>query len=75
MQPYANRSGDSGVVAFEVGRGWIKVEFANGTTYLYNAFEPGPAAVAEMQRLAKAGEGLSTYVSRVVKNRYAKKLG
>lgn len=75
MRRYANLSGDSGVVAYECGHGWITVEFRDGAAYLYNANEPGPAAVAEMQRLAKAGEGLSTYVSRVVKGRYAKKLG
>jgi hypothetical protein len=74
MQRYANRSGDSGVAAYEIGRGWITVEFNEGATYLYNAHEPGPAAVAEMQRLAKAGQGLSSYISRDVQTRYAKKL-
>ncbi len=74
MQRYANRSGDSGVTAYEIGRGWIVVEFVEGATYFYNAHEPGPAAVAEMQRLAKAGQGLSGYISREVKDRYAKQL-
>lgn len=74
MQRYANHSGDSGVAAYEIGRGWITVEFAEGATYFYNAHEPGPAAVAEMQRLAKAGEGLSRYISREVRDSYAKRL-
>lgn len=74
MQRYANRSGRSGVVAYEIGRGRISVEFVEGSVYLYDASRPGAAVVTEMQRLARDGQGLSTYISRVVKDRYARRL-
>lgn len=74
MQRYANRSGSSGVRAFELGPGWILVEFTEGSVYRYDAQTPGAPVVAEMQRLARAGEGLSTYISRQVQGRFARKL-
>ena len=74
MQRYANRSGDSGVVAYELGPRRIAVEFVDGSVYLYDARRPGAAAVAEMQRLAGAGLGLSSYISRFVRTNYARKL-
>ncbi|KQW45544.1 MULTISPECIES: hypothetical protein [unclassified Roseateles] len=74
MHRYANRSGDSGVVAYGLGPGWITVEFAEGHVYLYDQGKPGAAAVGEMQRLAQAGRGLSSYISRAVRQNYAKRL-
>jgi hypothetical protein len=74
MQPYANRSGDSGVVAYEMGRDRIDVQFTNGATYRYDARRPGAEAVAEMQRLARAGRGLSGYIARVVQGNFARRL-
>ncbi|MBW8846534.1 MAG: hypothetical protein JF607_16340 [Burkholderiales bacterium] len=74
MQRYGNRSGDSGVVAYELGPRRITVEFVDGSVYLYDASRPGATAVAEMQRLAAAGLGLSGYISRFVRSRYARKL-
>lgn len=74
MQRYGNRSGNSGVAAYDIGSGRISVEFVEGSVYLYDEGRPGAAVVAEMQRLARAGEGLSSYISRVVKGNYAGKL-
>ncbi|MGQ3054787.1 MAG: hypothetical protein ACT6S0_23615 [Roseateles sp.] len=71
---YANRSGDSGVVAYGLGSGWITVEFAEGHVYLYDQGRPGAAVVTQMQRLAQAGQGLSRYISRNVRQNYAKRL-
>ncbi|MET0225476.1 MAG: hypothetical protein ABW187_03455 [Dokdonella sp.] len=69
MQPYANRSGKSGVVAFDCGDGFIVVEFVAkdgeaGQRYRYTVKSAGAAAIAAMQRLAKAGRGLSTYIAQ-----------
>ena len=73
MERYENVSGQSGVVAYEIGPGHIAVEFVDGWVYLYTARSTGAADVAEMQRLARSGSGLSTYISRFVKERYARK--
>jgi hypothetical protein len=74
MQPYKALDGDSGVVSFEIGDGWIKVEFQTGGGYLYNSSAPGALHVAEMQRLATLGDGLNTYINKYVRDAYAEKL-
>jgi hypothetical protein len=73
-QPYKDIHGDSGVAAYEIGPGSIKVQFAYGGTYLYNSSAPGAALVAEMQRLAQTGGGLNTYINKHVRRNYAAKL-
>ena len=75
MQRYANRSGHSGVVAYELGPGSITVKFAGGERYLYDADSPGADHVARMRALARDGQGLSTYISQHVREHYARKLG
>ena len=74
MERYANRGGDSGITGYELGQGQITVQFSDGSQYLYNSQHPGPAVVAEMQRLAVAGVGLNSYISRIVRKNYAQKL-
>jgi hypothetical protein len=64
VQPYRNLAGNSGVAAFEILRDGIKVRFANGATYLYDDHVPGQARVEKMKQLARAGRGLSTYISQ-----------
>jgi hypothetical protein len=74
MQPYRDLRGDSGIVAYEVDRGWIKVQFKHGGTYLYDATAPGTVHVAAMTRLARAGDGLNTYINEHVRKNYSQKL-
>ena len=74
MQRYLNRSGDSGVVAYELGPASIAVRFVDGSVYVYDAKQPGAAEVDEMKRLAQAGRGLSGYIGQIVQKKFAKKL-
>ena len=74
MQRYKNLSGESGVLAYEIGDRAITVRFSGGDRYLYTDQSAGADNIAEMQRLATLGSGLSTYISQVVKDRYACKL-
>lgn len=74
MKRYTARSGDAGVAAYESGEGWIKLRFRHGGTYLYTDTCPGAEHVAQMQRLAAAGAGLTTYVNQHVREDYAEKL-
>jgi hypothetical protein len=74
MQRYANLSGDSGVSKFQIVPGAIVIEFEQGPVYLYTEQSAGAANVAEMQRLAKAGRGLSSFISRRVKDKYERKI-
>ena len=74
MQRYANTSGKSGVRAYEIGERAIAVEFEGDDTYLYTYGSAGRLRVETMKRLAKAGKGLSTYISREVKEKFAEKV-
>jgi hypothetical protein len=74
MKPYKNLQGGSGVRAWEAGRDYIKIGFVGGDVYLYTDAVTGRAHVDRMKQLAKEGRGLSTYISRYVRERYAEKL-
>ena len=75
MERYRNLTGDSNVVAYQLGAGTITVQFATGTyrNYVYDATAPGAATVAELSRLAIEGRGLNSYIIRVIKKDYAHK--
>jgi hypothetical protein len=74
MRPYEDSSHGSGVSAFETGDDFIVVRFKSGEMYVYDHLSTGRAAVEKMKRLAVSGRGLSTYISREVRENYAKKL-
>lgn len=73
MERYKDLSGDSGVVAYEIGKGSIVVLFRNGWYYRYTNRSAGAANITQMQRLAEAGHGLSTFISQSVHERYEDK--
>lgn len=73
MVRYENLSGDSGVVAYEPGQGSIVIEFRDGWKYEYDEDSAGVEAIATMLRLAREGRGLSAFVSRSARERYARK--
>lgn len=74
MVAYANRGGDSNVVSYEIGPGRIIVSFSDGSAYLYTDQSTGPDHIACMHRLARAGEGLGSFITRSVGKNYASKL-
>jgi hypothetical protein len=74
MQRYGNRSRESGVVAYDIDAGQIIVQFRNGDRYLYTEDSAGAANIARMQELARAGRGLSSFISQHVHDRYARKI-
>ena len=74
MQRYGNQSRDSGVVAYDIDAGQIIVQFRNGDRYLYTEDSAGAANIARMQELARAGRGLSSFISQHVHDRYARKI-
>ena len=74
MQRYGNHSRESGVVAYDIDAGQITVQFRNGDRYLYTEDSAGAANIAKMQELARAGRGLSSFISQHVHDRYARKI-
>lgn len=75
MTPYKNLSGHSGIVAYAIFEDAIHVRFRDGDepNYLYDAASVGPAKLATMKRLAQAGRGLATFISRTVRDAYARR--
>ena len=65
MTSYKNLGGDSGIVAYEIGDGAIAVEFSKGTytQYGYTNASAGHHNIAEMQSLARAGQGLNAFIN------------
>lgn len=41
MERYANRSGDSGVVAYEIGKEYLLIQFTSGAIYDYTNSSAG----------------------------------
>lgn len=74
MTRYKNLGGNSGVASYEIGEGSITVEFKTGAIYLYDNAHTGSANIAEMQRLAVAGQGLNSFIATNVRTNYARKL-
>ena len=74
MERYKNIGKDSGVAAFEIGQDSITVQFNDGAVYLDNTQSAGVANIAELKLLALAGQGLNSFISSVVRKRYAQKV-
>jgi hypothetical protein len=74
MEQYGNLGGNSGINAFEIGNGSIKVEFNDGSIYLYTNASAGSTNITIMHSLAMRGQGLNTFISKTVKKGYASKL-
>lgn len=72
MERYRNEEGNSGVRAFEAGKDYVLIQFVTGEIYLYTNNVTGPKNINAMKRLAKAGRGLSTFISQHVKDKYAR---
>ncbi|RPI95407.1 MAG: hypothetical protein EHM40_03400 [Chloroflexi bacterium] len=74
METYKNLGGDSNISAYEIGIESIKVQFRDGSVYLYNCQSAGQGNIEQMKRLAVAGEGLNSFIMRNVRKAYAAKL-
>lgn len=75
MTPYKNLSGHAGVVAYAITDDAIHIRFRDGVepNYLYDTASVGKADLQTMKRLAQAGRGLTTFISRNVGERYARR--
>ena len=70
MKTYGRLSGESGVLAYSLEKDAIEVKFVDGRVYRYSHASAGPEHIARMKVLAKEGKGLSTYISKYVRERY-----
>jgi hypothetical protein len=63
MKPYRNRNRDAGVVAYDYGPDWIRLQFSRGETYEYLAKDIGRTNLKTMKHLADSGDGLTTFIN------------
>ena len=70
MRQYGGNGKKHGVLAFEIGPDSIDVEFTSGWIYHFSYQKPGQPRVEKMKELAESGHGLSTFISKHVKNRF-----
>jgi len=75
MENYKNLGGDSNVAAYEIGSDSVKVQFRDGSIYTYTYESAGQSNIEQMKSLATAGQGLNSFINRVVRKGYASKSG
>lgn len=68
---YGNRHGGSGVHAWRIDGDLLSVEFVDGAVYDYRRREVGARHFDAACAAARAGRGLSSCVSRHLRDRYA----
>lgn len=73
MEQYKNLAGNSGVVAYENGSDFIRVQFGDGGIYLYTYESAGARAIERMKQLATQGRGLNTFINTSVRKAYARR--
>jgi hypothetical protein len=69
MVRYRNSIGSSGVVAYEIGDDFIKVQFHDRKIYLYSYKSAGSHHIEQMKALAARGRGLNSYINKYVKDK------
>ncbi len=73
MERYTNIGGGSGVVAYETGSDFIRVQFSDGWVYTYTHSSCGVENCEHMKSLAVSGRGLNSFINRSVRTRYERK--
>lgn len=74
MKRYKNLNNNSGVVAYEIGKENIKIQFRDGSLYNYTYKNPGSKHVEQMKKLAEKGFGLTTYINVYIREKYELKI-
>lgn len=70
MRRYQDLGKGSGVLAYSIEDEMISVRFVDGRTYDYTYASTGRDIVEQMKVLARAGRGLSTFISQHVRGNY-----
>ena len=73
MERYSDIDRDSGVVRYEIGSDFIRVQFSDGSQYLYTNSSAGSSHIESMKRLAQRGDGLNAYINKHARTSYQRK--
>ena len=69
LTPYGNGNGNSGIIGYEIGDGWMEIEYANGGIYTYTEANIGEVNFLKMKVLALEGSGLNAFINKEVRGR------
>lgn len=72
MTQYSNKSGNSGILAYEIRDSQISIKFSDGSVYHYSYISAGQSNVEQMKKLALQGEGLNSFINTQVKFKYVR---
>jgi hypothetical protein len=73
MERYGNLGGNSGIVGYEIGADFVRVQFSTGSVYLYTYDSAGSDNIEHMKQLARGGQGLNSFIQRNVRSSYARR--
>jgi len=62
MERYKNVSGWSGVVGYEIGEDYIRIQFKNSKILKYSYGSAGKDQVEQMKLIAQNGQNLNSFV-------------
>lgn len=74
MIQYQDWNHDSNVQGYDVGASHIDVQFKSGSIYRYTSASVGAANLKLMIDYARAGDGLNSFINRIVRDRYSVRL-
>lgn len=76
MEKYANLSGDSDVILYEINEEYIDVVFLSrpNTIYRYSYDSAHKENVEMMKELAKSGKGLNSFINEYCRYSYCNKI-
>jgi hypothetical protein len=74
MKPYGNKSGISGISAYEYDDDSITIMFEDHSIYHYTYKSSGKVIIEIMKKIADNGIGLTTFINQHVRGSYAKKI-
>lgn len=72
MTKYLDIDNDSGIEAYEISSDRVSVKFKGGSVYVYSHQSAGKENIEHMKKLAKAGEGLNSFINLNVKYKYVR---
>lgn len=62
-RPYTG-SAQSGVMAYQIGDDFIRIQFRNQRVYTYSSKRISPDKIEHMKQLAVAGHGLNSFINQ-----------
>ena len=74
MERYKNLGGTSGIAKYLIEQESITVQFIDGSIYMYNYQSAGSSNIEVMKKLAEKGQGLNSFINRIVRKKYEKKI-